>query len=105
METLERICDNVAFAIDDVDGNLSPEQIDVLVLEAIVDTDYTREQFNDEFESMYCCDVLQYAINAVDDATWAGDNGLLDDGDFAEPANVDPDTLGIDIILEPADEY
>jgi len=104
MQTLESICDDVAFAIDDVDGNLQRDQIDILVSEAIADTDYTREQFNDEFEHMYCCDVLQYAVNAIDDASWATDHGILDN-DFAEfehPADVNPETLGI--MVEPEDE-
>lgn len=81
MENLEAIVDNIAQAISDVDGNLKRAQIDVLISEALESSNYDRQQFDEMFDNIYRCDVIQYADNATDDATWATDNGLLDDDD------------------------
>lgn len=70
-EMLEAACDNVAFAIDDLDGNLVSTQINKLVDEALSTLEHSREEFDEMFTNIYLCDVFQYAVNAEDDAKWA----------------------------------
>ena len=105
MENLETVCDNIAVAIDDVDGDLKRDRIDILISEALEPTEYTRQEFDEMFDNIYRCDVLQYADNATDDATWAADNGLLDSDDtmILESDDVAEDTfedLGITVMTD-----
>jgi len=107
MEKLETVCDDIAFAIDDVDGALTREQIEVLVSEALEPTEYNREQFDEMFENIYRCDVQTYASNATDDANWATENGLLDSYELLfdpeELEDIDPVDLGITVVTD--DEF
>lgn len=105
MEKLERICDNVAFAIDDVDGNLSLDQIEILLSEILEPTEYNREQFDEIFQNVYQCDIKHYVSNAVDDADWATKNGLYDSSDdlildSEEIVEIDPTDLGITVMSD-----
>lgn len=98
--SLENICDSIASQISDVDGSLSSAQIEVLISEALESTEYTREDFDEMFQTSYECDIVHYTKNAVDDASWAAENGLFESDneillDVDEFAEVDPDNLGI----------
>ena len=105
MENLEAVCDHIAEAISDVDGDLKRAQIDVLITEALEPTEYTRQDFDEMFENIYRCSVLEYADNATDDASWAADNGLLDDDDVIiieqdDVAEISLEDLGITVVTE-----
>lgn len=105
MEKLEAICDHIAQAISDVDGNLKRDQIDVLICEDLEPTEYTRQEFDEMFDNIYRCTVLEYVDNATDDASWAAENGLLDDDDVMiieqdDVAEITLEDLGITVVAQ-----
>lgn len=105
MENLEAICDNIAMAIDDVDGNLKQDQINVLIAEALDPTSYTRQEFDEMFENIKGWNVFQYASESTDKANWATINGLLDDDDVMilesdDVAEFTFEDLGITVMTE-----
>ncbi len=105
MENLEAICDNISMAIDDVDGNLKQNQINVIIAEALDPTTYTRQEFDEMFENIKGWDVFQYADESIEKANWATENGLLDDDDVMilesdDVAEVTFEDLGINVMAE-----
>jgi len=85
IELLEAACDEVAFAIDDSDGDLISTQINDLVNKALEPFEYSREEFDAAFMKIYLCDVYQYAVNVSDDIEWeSSDNEDFDDVDLLD---------------------
>lgn len=101
MEVLETVCDTVAIAIDDANGDLQKDEINDLVVVGLGPTTYSREQFDEMFGNIYCCGIYEYASNAADDANWASEQGLLIDEELDETlSEVDPEDLGLSIETE-----
>ena len=101
MEDLEAICDTVAIAIDDANGDLKKDEITDLVVVGLGPTSYSREQFDEMFGNIYCCGIYEYSRNAADDANWVSEQGLLvDEGldDVSTEAN--PEDFGLSIETE-----
>jgi len=70
MEDLEGICDDVANAIDDAVGEMTLPKANEMVDTAVSASPYEREQFDEMFENLYCCDIANYLTNSIDDAKW-----------------------------------
>lgn len=102
METLEAACDTVAFAIDDLDGKIETEALDMMIDEALTPINYDRGAFDEMFQNIYLCDVSTYVLNASSDAKWATTNNLVDtlDEDFTDITAGEADALGVDVVSE-----
>lgn len=101
METLEAACDTVAFAIDDVDGKVEAEALDMMIDEALTPINYDRPSFDEMFQNIYLCDVGTYVLNASSDAKWAAEN-VVDtlDEDFTDITAEEADALGVDVVSD-----
>ncbi len=74
-EHLEAACDAVANAIDDMQGGVNSQTMDMMIDGALDATDFSRHEFLEMFSNLYQCDPYQYAKNAADDAAWENENG------------------------------
>lgn len=101
METLEAACDTVAFAIDDVEGKIETEALDMMIEEALTPINYDREAFDEMFQNIYLCDVATYALNASSDAKWAAAHDVMDiDEDFEDITAEEADALGLETVSD-----
>ena len=101
METLEAACDTVAFAIDDVEGKIETEALDMMIEEALTPINYDRASFNEMFQNIYLCDVATYILNASSDAKWAAAHDVMDiDEDFEDITAEEADALGLETVSD-----
>lgn len=92
MEQLEVLCDEVAFAIDDAKGAMSPSTVDGTVTKILEGTDFNVDQFTKLFTNIYECSPHQYTLNSSEDEDWAR-NTVIDLETFDDPDDYQDDNL------------
>lgn len=74
-ELLEEACDNVANAIDKIDGEVTPNWIIFTIDKSLSELEFPTDEFLEMFENIYLCSPTQYAQNVADDAAWVAEHG------------------------------
>lgn len=74
-EFLEEACDNLANAIDKLDGEASLNWIAFTINELLSELEFSTQELLEMFENLYQCNPHQYAQNAVNDAAWVAEHG------------------------------
>lgn len=74
-EFLEEACDNLANAIDKLDGEASLNWIAFTINELLSELEFSTQELLEMFENLYQCNPHQYAQNTVNDAVWVAEHG------------------------------
>lgn len=67
-EKIEECCDALAFDLDDKEGNISDDEVNVAIDVAVIEAGVDREAFLKVFQDLYACNPFVYTENARDDA-------------------------------------
>lgn len=82
---IENCCDGLAFDIDEKEGNISDDVINIAINKATKEADIDREEFLKTFNRLYECNPFVYAKNERDDARDAKLNGGYSETEVLEP--------------------
>lgn len=74
-EFLEEACDNLANAIDKLDGEVTINWIAFTINELLSELEFSTQELLEMFENLYQCNPHQYAQNTVNDAAWVAEHG------------------------------